>query len=376
MASSTVMTLPQVKVDNFEASNDVLTFNIKNINTSIINAIRRVVLSEIPCVVFRTMPYEKSLVDITKNTSRLNNEIIKQRLSCIPIHITDLSIPLDKYVVEVDVTNNTNEILYITTQDFKIKDVESDKYLIDSEVRRIFPKNELTGEYIMLARLRPRLSDDIPGETLKFTAKMTISNAKEDSGFNVVSTCSYSFLKDVSAVQEAWLQYEKKLKEQRMSDADILFEKENWMILGANRHYKKDQFSFIIETIGVFDNKSILAKSCDIMNDKLKKVIDDCVSESLKLEVSKTVMNGYDITLENEDYTLGKSIEYALHELYYNQNNVLGFVGFRKEHPHDLHSNIRLAFLEQNTDKNVVYSIIKSASEQLQNVFKQIKEQF
>ena len=369
------MNLPEVKIDNFETSGDVLTFNAKNINTSIINAIRRIVLSEIPCVVFRTMPYEKSLVTITKNNSRLNNEIIKQRLSCIPIHITDLSIPLDKYVVEVDVTNDTNEIMYVTTKDFKIKDVESDKYLIESEVNRIFPKNELTNEHIMLARLRPRLSDDIPGESLAFTAKMTISNAKEDSGFNVASTCSYHFLKDVAAVQEAWVQKEKELRTRAMSDADIISHKENWMIHDANRFYKKDHFSFIIETVGVFDNRSILAKACDIMNEKLQKVIDDCVSDSLTVNTAETMMNAFDVILENEDYTLGKSIEYALHDIFYKQADYLGFVGFRKEHPHDLHSVIRLSFKQQDTDKNVVHSTIKTACEQLQLVFKGFRDQ-
>ena len=371
----TTMNLPQVKLDDFETSNDVLTFTVKNINTSIINAIRRIVLSEIPCVVFRTMPYEQSLVNITKNTCRLNNEIIKQRLSCIPIHITDISIPLDKYVVELDVKNDTNETVYVTTKDFKIKDVESDKYLIDNEVRKIFPKNEITNEHILLTRLRPRISEDIEGEALSFNAKMTVSNAKEDSGFNVVSTCSYQFLKDVAAVQEAWVQKEKELRSRAMSDADIIFEKENWMIHDANRYYKRDQFSFIIETIGVFSNKSILAKACDIMNDKLQKVIDDCVSDVLIVNPSETMNSAFDIRLENEDYTLGKCIEYALHEIYYVQSNYLGFVGFRKEHPHDTYSIIRLSFKDGSMEKTLVNSTIKSVCEQLQFVFKEFKQQ-
>ena len=68
--ASVTMNLPEVKLDNFETDKDVLTFTAKKIDTSIINAIRRVVLSEIPCVVFRTMPYEKSMVDITKNSKK------------------------------------------------------------------------------------------------------------------------------------------------------------------------------------------------------------------------------------------------------------------------------------------------------------------
>ena len=87
------------------------------------------------------------------------------------------------------------------------------------------------------------------------------------------------------------------------------------------------------------------------------------------------MMNAFDVILENEDYTLGKSIEYALHDIFYKQADYLGFVGFRKEHPHDLHSIIRLSFKEQNTDKNVVNSTIKSACEQLQLVFKGFRDQ-
>jgi DNA-directed RNA polymerase subunit L len=352
-----------------------LTFNAKNIDTSIINAIRRVVLSEIPCVVFRTMPYEKSMVEITKNTSRLNNEILKQRISCIPIHITDLSIPLDKYVVELDMKNDTNEMMYITTQHFKIKDVESDRYLIQKEVERIFPKNEITNEHILVARLRPRLSDDIPGEELAFTAKMTISNAKEDSGFNVVSTCSYNFLKDVAALPQAWEEKKKELLSKGVSEDEMPFEKENWMIHDANRIYKKDQFNFIIETIGVFDNKSILSKACDVMNVKLQGVIDECSSESLQINEAETMMKAFDIILENEDYSLGKSIEYALHELFFKRNEYLGFVGFRKQHPHDSYSIIRLAFKDEATDKSAIFPVVKTACEKVQAIFSKFKEQ-
>lgn len=369
------MRIPKMQLDNIEASNDVLTFNVKNINVSLINAIRRIVLSEIPTVVFRTMPYEKSLVNITKNTTRLNNEIIKQRLSCIPIHISDLSIPLDKYVVELDVKNNTNEMVYVTTRDFKIKDTESDKYLIDKEVQRIFPKNELTNEHILLARLRPQLNEDIPGEELAFNAKMVISNAKEDSGFNVVSTCSYEFLKDVSRVQAEWSKKEKELRNAGVNEDDIDFEKSNWMIHDAKRITYNDQFRFIIETIGVFDNKSILHKACDIINSKIQSVIDDCNNQTLEITSGETLMKSFNIILHNEDYTLGKCIEYGLNEMYYKQNSVLGFVGFRKKHPHDSYSIINIAFKDEGTDKETIYPIVKHVCETVKEVFDDFKSQ-
>lgn len=370
-----VMNIPVPKLDNFETSNDTLTFHIKNMNVSLVNSLRRVILSEIPTVVFRTMPYEKSLVNIEKNKTRLNNEIIKQRLSCIPIHITDLSIPIDKYIVELNVKNETNETQYVTTKDLRIKNIENDKYLTAGELARIFPENSITKEHIIISRLRPRLSDDIPGEELKLTAKMVISNAKEDSCFNVVSTCAYEFLRDVAKVQEEWGKKEKEYRTQGVSDADIMFERENFMIHDAKRHYTKDTYKFIIETIGVFDNKTILSKACDIMNDKLQSFIDASTSRSLIIHNAETLMKAYDIVLENEDYTLGKCIEYALHKMYFTDNKILDFVGFRKQHPHDEDSIIRVSFREEGTDKDAIHTLLKDCCETLQKVFTGFKEQ-
>lgn len=369
------MNLPKVKLDNFEISNDFMTFTMKNINVSLVNALRRTILSEIPCVVFRTMPYEKSLVNISKNTTRLNNEIIKQRISCIPIHITDLSLPLEKYVVELDVKNDTNEIIYVTTKDFKIKDIESDKYLIDKEVHRIFPPNEITKEHILIARLRPQLSDDIQGETLTINAKMTISNAKEDSGFNVVSTCSYEFLKDVARIQSEWNKKEKELRNNGMNEEEISFEKDNWILHDAKRIYLEDQFKFIIETIGVFDNKTLINKSCDIINRKFQSIIDECDNQTLKILDGETLMKSFNIILENEDYTIGKCIEYGLYELYYKKQQLLTFVGFKKKHPHDTYSIINISFKDETLSKESIYPIIKLVCELVKEIFEDVKNQ-
>jgi DNA-directed RNA polymerase II subunit RPB3 len=69
---------------------DEVKFTMSNVNVSIANSIRRTILSDIPTVVFKTAPYEENKANIIANTSRLNNEIIKQRLSCIPIHVKEI----------------------------------------------------------------------------------------------------------------------------------------------------------------------------------------------------------------------------------------------------------------------------------------------
>ena len=65
----------------------------------------------------------------------MNNELIKQRLSCIPIHIKDTAFPISEYVVEVDAYNNTEDVQYVTTGNFKIRHVPS-TYLDDNKTRK------------------------------------------------------------------------------------------------------------------------------------------------------------------------------------------------------------------------------------------------
>ena len=69
-----------------EEGDGTLRFTLENINLSVANALRRTMLSDIPTLAFKTFPHEENQADFIANTSRLNNEILKQRLSCIPIH--------------------------------------------------------------------------------------------------------------------------------------------------------------------------------------------------------------------------------------------------------------------------------------------------
>ena len=122
--------------------NNSLSFKLNGVNVSIANSIRRVILSEIPIVVFRTTPYEKNDATFEVNSTKLNNEILKQRLSCIPIHISNVeSFPIDQYILEVDEKNESSIAQYVTTENFKIKNIVNNKYLSSEETSKIFPKN-------------------------------------------------------------------------------------------------------------------------------------------------------------------------------------------------------------------------------------------
>jgi DNA-directed RNA polymerase subunit L len=83
----------------------------------------------------------------------------------------------------------------------------------------------------------------------------------------------------------------------------------------------------------------------------------------------------FDIILENEYYTIGKVLEYLLYEKYYVTDKVFSFCGFKKFHPHNTDSVIRVAYVSAN-DKNMVKQHLRLVCIDASEIFKRIYELF
>jgi DNA-directed RNA polymerase alpha subunit len=121
---------------NIAEDHDVLKFTLSNINVSLANGLRRTILSSIDTVVFRTETYSDNQCTIYENTGRLHNEIVKQRLSSIPIHSTNLETLPGHYLLELNIANDSDTMRIVTTEDFRIKNKESGGYLTEAETRK------------------------------------------------------------------------------------------------------------------------------------------------------------------------------------------------------------------------------------------------
>ena len=366
---------PNVKIISEESN--VLLFTMSNINHSLANSLRRIVLSEIPTLIFRTFPHNDSKVDISINTTRLNNEIIKQRIGCIPIHMNDTDFPYHDYVVEVDKQNDSNTIELLTTEDFKIKNISTEKYLSATATKELFPPDLITGDYIPITRLRPKLSENIEGEQLQFVASFDIGTAVEDGMYNVVSTCAYGATTDAVKANDVWNDKQKELVKTDVDAEEIEFQKANWFLLDAKRIIIPYSFDFTIESVGVFSNFTIIYKACDIMITKCKNLISMIEAGDVNIENNDntTVNNEFVITLKNEDYTLGNALNYFLYEKYYLGNKTLSFVGFRVPHPHIPNGIIRMAF-EKVSDITTVSQYLTFATEDVITTFTNIQNKF
>ena len=356
------------RIENLKESDEILTFTIASVDVSYINAVRRTILSDIPIVCFKTTPYEENKANILINTTRLNNEILKQRLSCIPICIKDLEIPFKNYVLEVDVENKTDTAIYVTTKDFKIKNMTTDSYLDEGDLRKIFPSYVPPtgkGEYFVdFVKLRPKLSEELPGERIKLTCALTIGTAREDSSFNVTGTCAYGCTPDETKMVEELAKRKQKWADEGKSEANIAFESANWKLLEGLRYVKRSSFDFILQTVGIYENADIIVKACQILMDKfveLKRLLD---KDEIEIKPSdSTIETSYDVILENEDYTIGNILNFELYDIYYRDLKKLSYVGFKKMHPHDTHSILRIGFIEPTSGKDSIRQMLATVLE-------------
>lgn len=366
--------VPKAVIDNISEDDDILKFTLSNINVSIANSIRRCIISEIPTYGFTTFPYDQNQVKIKKNTTRFNNEILKQRISCIPIHnIHTLTNHQESHKVllfELKKKNTTTIIEHVTTQDFKIKNTKTNKYLTKEDVNKIFPPDPITNEYILIARIRPKISDEVPGEEIDLEGTISFNKAKENNMFNTSCTCFYNFTPDRVKQNQAWAIYEKEYSGK--PDEDV---KKNWYLNQGLRHTVQNSFDFTIETIGVYKNKELFKNACSVMIDKLRKCSSKLEEGEFNIEPSKnTISNCYDVILKNEDYTLGKAIEYLMYTNYFRDEEIMSYIGFRKNHPHDDYSVLRVAFKKPISNVDVVKDYIKKVNLQLIELYQQIED--
>ena len=186
--------------------------------------------------------------------------------------------------------------------------------------------------------------------------------------YNCVSVCSYGFSINVKRQEEI---LEDLRKEWKKDNLNVEFEEANWLLLEGQRDRNgtvlKDSFDFIVQTLGVYENTDIIRKACDIIIERLNRMNTLLkTNEDLIIVSENTMENCYDITLLNEDYTIGKVIEYMLYSLLFDvsENKLLSYCGFKKLHPHDTFSIIRVAYIEETTKdiikQNVDICIIKS----------------
>ena len=274
---------------------------------------------------------------------------------------------ISKYKIVLQVKNDTNHIIDVTSKDLKIYDTGTNSYLSENERNIIFPANSLTKDYILLARLYPRKNSISDVEEIYLEAPLSLRNSSESSVYNTTSTCSYGFVIDPVKQKKAWEEYKKSL----INVENMEFEKKNWYVHEGKRHFKENQYQFKLESVGVYSNDDIVKKACYSLIQKL----DALLQEPFDIKKGNTIEPSFDVIIPHDNYTIGKVIENSCYNLFYKEKAILSFIGYNKVHPHLDYGVIRMMFHKEEYDENYIQNILPQAIQYAQNLFTNISNQ-
>lgn len=365
-------------------------FNLMNTHYSLANAIRRTILADIPCVGFREGELHSgvnSTINIIENNGCLHNEFIKHRFSLIPVNIQPEEFVEDKYKFLLNVINN--EHIYskdITTEHITGQEKMENGELVDipkSKMEQLFPANPITGDYVLITKLRER----DPPESLTIELKPVIGTAKEHAGFSPVCKCSYS-----NVLDDAKIHLAREELQRTTADSELEIAMNDFNVHGKYRHYhvnpatnEADQFHFEIESIGIIHPHKLVTTALQILIDRTSNVRTNLkLNNKLGIEFSIPKLDNMyaiDLRIPNYCHTYGNLFQTYLYETCYEKTKKFTFVGYMKPHPLDnaivlrvvLPDNIDLSF---NEYLERVFAILRGELNDLEQHLIMLKNQW
>ena len=309
-------------------------------------------------------------------------------------------------------SNNSNSIMNITTEHFQIKRVSTNKFLTRNEVNRFFPPDPITGNYILINKLRPKffvpsktVSQEVVdemGKTFKkktddimhfhIEGKASISNSKENGHYSPISCASYINTVDPEKAHIGLKEYiDKQLenaknenvtpmtKEQLTRRFDLT---EKARFFYRNNKDEANVFTFKIETVGVIPPLIIFHRAIDILKEKINTFITNLINKNediITIKASEQLSGGYDIIVKNEDDTLGNIIQTHLCLLYADyllpkEQRKLKFIGYKRPHPLEKHIIFAIQGETDNMD-TLIAEIIKPGCAQIVKVLNKIQNE-
>jgi DNA-directed RNA polymerase subunit L len=390
-----------------------IEFEIANIHFSMANAIRRIILSQVKTVGFRTEPYKASLVDIKMNDTPLHNQIIAHRIGMIPLNIPKPEeFNVDDYVFIIDVSNDTNTSRLITSEDFTIKQVSTNRFLDKSEVKKIFPPDPITGDYVLITKLRPKYftpaktnSTEVIEEMgttyskkvddvmhFHIEAKACVSNAAENGRFAPVACAAYINTVDPARAEDGLKDYIDSQNEiaktanytpmspEQMTRRFELTERARFFYI--NDKEEPNVFTFKIESVGIIPPLVIFHRAIDILKNKLTNFVAHVVGKNeneIKISVSNQLDGGYELNVKNEDDTLGNLIQAHLCLMFADytlpkEQRTLKYIGYKKPHPLEPHIIFQIQGLNSNLDE-LITTIIKPGCGEIVKLLNKIQNE-
>jgi DNA-directed RNA polymerase alpha subunit len=246
------------------------SFDVQGIDLSIVNGLRRTILTDIPSVgiVFEGEPS----MTIEANTGPLHNEILTHRMSMIPIHLSEEE--LESYennslTFELNKVNRTDYMMNVTTHDIRL--MKENEEIPLEKVKQYFPVNSWSKAPILITRLRPKERIHMYGNFIK-------SSARENAGFAPVSLCTFSPHLNQEKIQSENIQN--------------VLQKERTFL--QNDYGDPIAWTFDIEPETGLEVGYLVSKAFSILKGRVQNAIQTLTSDALEFEKNEISVLSYE----------------------------------------------------------------------------------
>jgi len=283
-------------IENFKVSNNgfELDCELKNVPVSFANALRRILIGNIPTVVIRD-------VKIIENTTQLPHEMLKHRMEMLPVNVS----PTDSTTIK-DAKISLHLLPDSDLQE--TKDVTTDDFVVTSSRQDILMKDRDLGTPLLFLKIRK-------GESVHIEGRLALENEQVSQ----VCTATTRWMIDIDMATKARKEFQEAGNDVRVFDNSLV---ERYY--SRNEHGRPNWFALHIESVGVLKSKDILSMAVVI----LRKQIDEYMKDAL-VNIQKEKDDGtYSISLDMGGHTLG----YLMQEVIYGDANV-NFVSYDIPHP-------------------------------------------
>ena len=379
----------------YDKNKNFITFEIENVDVGMINSIRRA-QNYIKTFGFTTHPYEKNDINVITNDSKLHNQLIIERIGLIPVHITDYKFEIENYEFQIDISKVINEIqtkIEVTSKDIKILDIKKNDYISEKERDKIFPKDPLTKEYIIITKLFSTNNfieildfSKINKIEFKVKAKAVLSNGEEHSRWYPACIFCYQNKIDEKKASEAKKEYVqneiKKSKEKELTPLSKERLEKRFDTSLKERYFYEDengeptQFVFKIESIGVLPPLIIFYKSIIELCNRVKNLIINLKNKNeniISIKPSSNLSNGFIIEIKDENETIGNLVNEHLYNLYMEKE--LSFIAFKKPHPLQNKIIFNIKSDKYSKENDIINKIMISGCQSVVNKLNQLQKE-
>lgn len=276
---------------------------------TLVNGLRRVILSEIPTVVIRD-------VQILSNTTQMPHEMLKHRIELLPVNVE----PSDTAVIK-DATIELK--LYADPENNR--DITTDDFVIQSGREHILMRDRDLDTPLLFLRVKKN-------EIVHVKGKLSVENGSQ------VCTASTKF-----HIDEERAKVDKKKFVETGGDPRVF---DNFQI---QKSYSIDELGrpnwidMYIESVGVLKSKQILKLAVQILKNKIDSWME-AGKEHIGRESEKDV---YNITLEQGGHTVGALLQEVIYH-----SKTTEFVSY--DIPHPLKPTMVLRFLSKGKPEDVL----------------------